>query len=173
MKSQRIDEKGVTGTRLAEIFGVNRKTIRRWDVDGMPRPADLRRDGYDLPARIQWRIAELEAKHAAELEEANSVSDRLFFNNGGSSPALERYRNARAKMAELQLKEKLQNVIRRDLVHDGFGIIFGQLRAASQRLRDRHGAKAGKVLDDCFVQMRREIRAHFGAAPEPDDEGDE
>jgi phage terminase Nu1 subunit (DNA packaging protein) len=168
---QKGDIGGVSTKRLAQVFGVDERQVYRWAKDGLPRPKDLRADGYSIDACVQWRRKRDHDESAAKLEALrDTISDDPLLSGGGKSAALERYRASRADFSELQVQKERGNLINRSLVHDGFGVIFGQLRAASQRLRDRHGVKAGKVLDDCFRQMEREIRARFGAAPETEEE---
>ncbi len=138
----------------------------------MPK-SDLAKGGYDLAACVQWRLQKVNDVAAVKIEQLREViaenPDVEEAGGGRKSKGLEEWRIAKAGIAKLDLKEKERAVINRAMVHEAFGIIFGLLRAASQRLRDRHGAKAGKVLDVCFVQMEREIKAHFGDAPEKEE----
>lgn len=69
---------------------------------------------------------------------------------GGQSPALERYRAARATLAELERDERQGKLISRDELRDGWTLIAGVLRRAGESLTRQHGAGARAIMDEAL-----------------------
>lgn len=86
MNEKTINFDNLTRNHVAQAFDVSARTVSNWLEAGCPRKPNGR---YCLKDVIQWKIDELEA------EVANV-----------DSPALERYRTARAELAELELEER-------------------------------------------------------------------
>ena len=82
----------LSAIQMGHIVGKDRKTIGRWTKNGMPRNKD---GTYDAPACVAWLV---------EREKDSAVGDQAM--SGGDSPALERYRLARAESAELDVRSK-------------------------------------------------------------------
>jgi phage terminase Nu1 subunit (DNA packaging protein) len=94
----------VTAKVLAELYGVGLSAISNWHArDGCPRNAN---GTYDLRAVIAWREAKIEEKFEKIIE-------------AGSSPAMERWREARADREELRLKQDLGELVPRAEVEAG------------------------------------------------------
>jgi phage terminase Nu1 subunit (DNA packaging protein) len=77
--------------QLSQAVGCHRTTIHRWVKVGLPRNKDKT---FDLPKVILWMID----------REKEAVIDEQALSAACDSPALERYRTARAAMAELDLE---------------------------------------------------------------------
>ena len=82
-----IDFNSLTRRHMAEICGKTERTITNWVKDGCPRGSNGK---FSAPEVINWLL----------LRESDMASD------GNDSPALERYREARAKLVEMELKER-------------------------------------------------------------------
>jgi len=87
---------------------------------------------------------------------------------GGSSPALERYREERAKLARLDRLERERQLLPRDEVRESWGRMAAILRSAGDTLQRQFGAEAVEILnealDDCGRELDRPLRS-----PEQDD----
>lgn len=77
----------LTRNDMGEAHGVDVRTISRWVDSEMPRLPNGR---YDLPETIRWRV-DRESMIPIPIE--------------GTSPNLERYRAARAGIAEMELEK--------------------------------------------------------------------
>lgn len=81
---------------------------------------------------------------------------------GGDSPGLERFRMARAKIAELDLQERELFLIPRDKVHDGLGRLATILRGAGESLQRQFGKEAQDIIDEALGDFDRERADTFG-----------
>ena len=112
-----IDFNILTRRQIAEALGKTERTITNWVKDGCPR----QNGKYSLPAVIEWLIAR-------EVDIAGT---------GVDSPALERYREARAKLVELELKERQGLLLDAKEVGDAEFNLARQIRDAFQNLPNR------------------------------------
>ncbi|HJX11107.1 MAG TPA: hypothetical protein VJ733_11495, partial [Candidatus Binatia bacterium] len=80
---------------------------------------------------------------------------------GGSTPALERYREERALLARLDRQERERSLLPRDEVREFLGRIAAILRGAGEALQRQFGATAVCVLYDCLDESEREIERFF------------
>lgn len=123
---------------------------------------------YDLSAIAQWRERDLRRKDKRPVGDESGDPDL----EGEESPGLERYRLAKAALAELDLDRKRRNVIDRNVAHDGLGRIADLLRQAGERLQRQCGADALGILEEALASAEIEIETIFGQ-PEDDCDGDE
>jgi len=85
--------------KVAKIFGVATRTVERWAKDGMPvTPEGL----YDLIEIRAWRTVK------------NNRKDGKKGNRKDDADA--RYREAKASLAEIALREKLGELIAKDII---------------------------------------------------------
>lgn len=85
---------------------------------------------------------------------------------GGSSPALERYRNERAELARLDRLERQGRLLPRDEVRETLGRIASILRDAGDTLLRQFGTSAAEILHEALDDSDREIGAFFGEGEE-------
>lgn len=78
---------------------------------------------------------------------------------GSTSPALERFREERAKLARLDRLEREGKLLARDKVHDGLARIATILRGAGDTLQRQFGPDALELLNDALDDAQREIVA--------------
>jgi len=103
---------------IAQCFGVAPKTISRWFAAGMPRNDDGKT--YSLPACIKWRMDKLKE----DIAPGPDVADE-------SKMWLARYREQRARLAEIERKSKEGEYLPADEVQHA---IITMITAAKSRL---------------------------------------
>lgn len=81
---------------------------------------------------------------------------------GEGSPALERYRLARAKRAELDLEHIRGDLMRRSDVHEGLSEAGAVIRRHAARLVKEFGPEAGRIMADAVEDMLRTNERLFG-----------
>ncbi len=119
---------------------------------------------YDLRKIILWREKDRTKKAPGRDDSGDPYLD------GDDSPNLERYRGAKADLAELDLAKKRKEVIDLNLAHEGLGCIAEIIRQAGETLQARFGIEARDILDAALVRSGEEVRTRFG---EPDGSGDD
>ena len=85
---------------------------------------------------------------------------------GGSSPALERYREERALLARLDRLEREDRLLPRDEVRQALGRIAAILRNAGDTLSREFGTAAAEVLHEALDDAQREIAGSLGETEE-------
>ena len=113
----------------------------------------------DLPVVVR-AFHDFLGKNWRKLYAPDSEEEMLF---GESSPALERYRLARAKREEQKLAEDQRNLISRERVHDGISRIATALRTAGEVLQRRFGMEAHEIIIDALEAAEREGEKYFGS----------
>lgn len=91
---------------------------------------------------------------------------------GGSSPALERYRQERAELARLDRLERQRRLLPRDEVRQALGRIAAILRGAGDALQRKFGADAVEILYEALDDARREVERSMGEEPADQDAPD-
>ena len=92
---------------------------------------------------------------------------------GGSSPALERYREERAALARLDRLDRLERenvLLPRDQVREALGRIAAVLRAAGESLQRQYGGGAAELLHEAIDDAEREMKRTFGEEQTDDDQ---
>lgn len=138
----------------AWITGVSVRTLR--DATDAPRNGD---GSYNIRSLIGWRIAKERAALAINRE------DPLMYDDT-DSPGLERYRTAKAQLAELDVAERQRSVLRRDQVRDALGRFASILRRLGERLGKRFGPEATKLFNRALDDCQRLVDSEFGDAKE-------
>lgn len=143
---------------VADFFEVALQTVKGWRRKDPPMP-DRGEHGWPLREIIAW----LYTVGPRRPEQNTKFTEEDFeLIAGGESPALERYRLARAKLAELDLAEKRKEVIAADDVRQMFAIVGGTIRRAGQQLTRRYGPKAFEMLSQALDQADEQIRNMTG-----------
>lgn len=88
------------------------------------------------------------AANARRLGGTDSDDDLLFSSSG--SPALERYREERAKLARLDRLERESTLVSRDEIRTGLAQIAGILRTAGEALQQNYGNGASEILNEAL-----------------------
>lgn len=111
------------------------------------------RSPINLEEVARW-LHDFLAEHGRRLAR-DPDSDELL--EGPASPALERYRQERATMAELDRREREGALLPREEVHETLGRIAHLLRSAGDMLRRQFGQDAADLLDEVLDDCEREI----------------
>lgn len=117
---------------------------------------------WDLPAFV-LEVFALLAKIApwyGQLEDGNGDAALLA---GPTTAAMERLRNAKADLAEMERDKRRRMLLPRSEVRDGFNELAGFLREAGERIGREHGRAAQKILEDALEQFPRKAASLFRA----------
>lgn len=95
----------------------------------------------DVEAMKVWAAATLKPDRAAPDVDPLMVA-------GGNSPALERYRTARARMAELEVAEREGQLVTVAFVTGMIDGMANLVRNAAHRMRTRFGNDVGDMWDE-------------------------
>jgi hypothetical protein len=156
------EENWVTSQALAAVFGVSYQQIHRClpklPSEAVRRSAEGRKTRVWVhgPAFVDFWVDRALRKHRVPSGD-NGDSD--IEATAGLSPALERYREARADHAELDLQERQRDLLPRQAVHEVFGRIASRLRDAGEQLGREHGSEAHEVLSEALDDAGREIES--------------
>jgi hypothetical protein len=123
---------------------------------------DLPIDGatIDLPAVVR-ALHDFLAVHHRKFKQLDEDDELLA---GGDSPALERYRDERAKLAKLDRLEREQELLPRDKTHAGLIQIASILRTMGEQLQKKFGPEAQEMVDNALENAARTIEELFGEA---------
>lgn len=130
----------------AEVLGLkNPGTVR--EKRDLPRNGNKTYSARDL---ARWMV-----KQAGETTPDPELG-------GESSPALERFREARAALAEYDLQIRQGDLMKRADVHEGLSVAASILRRKVARLRKLFGEDAARILADAVEDMMKAIERLFG-----------
>lgn len=98
--------------------------------------------------------------------------DPLLSVAAGSSPQLERYRKARADLAERDVKERDTDLVRRDVILGALRPAIAGMRGAGDRLVREFGNDAGEIyneaVDDFADALEKTINPPAASPGHPD-----
>lgn len=142
---------------LAEFFRCSIDTIASWRKKGMPGTPGR----YDLSEVLAWWRSAGPGRHGGGSDFGDAAIDELIV-AAGDSPNLERYRLARAQLAELELEQKRRAVLPRDLARSVLGRVASLWRRYGERLGKRHGPEEVLSFNETFAEAQRVIDDEFG-----------
>lgn len=150
-----------------EFLGVSyayfNKEIRpRVPADGQAREGTKKNGPLWYSGKAVYEAAASRKGAVAARAADQDVSGGDPMLSGENTPGLERFRMARAKIAELDLQERELSLIPRDKVHDGFGRLATILRSAGESLERGYGREAKGILDEAVADFDRERADTFG-----------
>lgn len=151
---------------VARFFGVSETTVRKeWKARGMPGESGA----WPLDRIAQWR----HDRDIADKRRAVSLgSDEDPLLSGPVSPALERFREARASIAELDFLKRTGDVIDREQIHEVFSRIAMVLRGAGEKLERDFGGDARGIFDAALDEAERVADGVFAATEDVDQAGE-
>jgi hypothetical protein len=117
----------------------------------------------DLPAVVK-ALHDFLSTHGARLARAGEAEYRLI----ESSPALERYREERAKLARIERLEREGSVIPRGMVHEVNARLASILRRAGEALQRQFGPDAAMILNDALEDFARVVETLDDGQKEPE-----
>jgi len=149
-----VDFVALSPSLTAAACGVSRQTIHAWATRGAPRNGD---GTYHLPRLIDWRLKEL----IAEAEPATGGLDRT---------SAERYRAAKAELAEIKLAQERGELLGRPAVlawalQLAQGLrsgLEGMAMALAGELQGRPAPQIAEVLEGRFADLRRRLTTEAG-----------
>jgi phage terminase Nu1 subunit (DNA packaging protein) len=115
-------------------------------------------------SKVAKAIHDFFAKHYKKFLDPETDLEML---TGGTSPALERFRLARAKREERKLAEERMELVSIHKVHDGLARITTALRNAGDAVQRQFGPEAHEIIVAAIKEAEEEGLRYFG---EPDKE---
>lgn len=153
------DENNKVGSlaAVASHFDVSFKTIEQWVAKGCPR-VELahRRYEYDLKAIEDWK----KARSGIEPEDPLLV--------GPATPALERYRLARAKQVEFQLEREIGKWVSKELIAQELAVFAAGMRQAFDTLHRQFGEEPYAIVSDALDEAEKRLSLAIGDIPSAD-----
>jgi len=130
-------------TVAAKLIGLPRTTLSSSDAPRLPS------GNYDGPALVAWALAR---------ERLNATSDPML--TGGDSPNLERYRAAKAELAEMDAGERRAELVAIDeLIQWWLADVAGPIKKAIEQLPED-----GRAI--MTAALERAIEAVDGKQPD-------
>ena len=143
---------------VAAALGVSIPTVSMWARQGMPGT----RGSYPLPEIVTW----LRTKGPWKSKRPDEVDPML---DSGDGPGIERYRQAKAALAELDLEERKGTVLRIEKARPIFQRWAVVIRSLGERLAKRFGNDAAIQVNDALSECGRIIENDLGAGKPADD----
>ena len=159
----------VTRQTLADVFGVT-----AGGLDKLVKVLDLSSDAVAGQGTKDLRYhgrAVLDAWRAAAVEAAVAKTDGDPMLSGSASPALERYRDEKAKLAKLDRLEREGTLVEIGIVHRMVDDFIVHLRRASERLQTECGDRAYEIYVAALAEAEAAVARHFAAGGEERDRG--
>lgn len=141
----------VTTGMLADIMHVSTHTVGVWERQGCPKE---KRGWYDIKAVVGWRGRLL----GVQGGEDNTVTAKLTADT--------RLKEAKAKMAELELQQKSGELVPLALVEQVVGEKFADIRTSMLSIGDLIMAEMYSQYPELAQQARRVIDGHIRKALE-------
>jgi phage terminase Nu1 subunit (DNA packaging protein) len=142
-----------TQAELARELGISLKTIQSWSLQGMPGQSGR----YVCAEVIDWLRSDGPWKP--------HVRPALDDPDGGDTIdiGLERWRLAKAQIAELELELRKGTVLPREEVRMALGRWAIILKRCGESLAKKFGAAAAERLNDALAECDRVVRHEFGS----------
>tara|TARA_Y100000310_G_scaffold310557_1_gene355935 strand:+ start:1217 stop:1744 length:528 start_codon:yes stop_codon:yes gene_type:complete len=136
---------GNSQSEVAEFFGMSIDTVANWAKRGMPG----KRGTYRLDVIAQW------LRNEGPWKRYETKNDDPLLVDDGESDALERYRLAKAKHAELDLDERRGELVDTGKHRDILSRWAQILRQFGERLGKSHGSDAAMSFNDTLEECDR------------------
>ena len=111
--------------------------------------------------RIERALGPLREQLRAARAAPGVPDDAALWDSGDGSPALERYRAARADLAELDLEERRGDLVDRREFQALLLRTAHILRGLGESLQRQYGPDAQGLLDEAIDDVEREVQRHF------------
>jgi len=146
---------------MAAIFGMTAQGFHK-QLRPLIAPEDVTDAGKRGEVRIRARGA-IDAHVQKAIEKAAAKPDPLL--QGAASPQLEKYRAARASMAELELAEKRGELIRLSELQPAFREYGSALRRAGELLQREFGNRASEILNEVLAEAEAGVARSLEREP--------
>ena len=137
----------VSQKALCEMLDTSRKIVLEWGRAGLPRNAD-RKKTYNLFAVMPW----LRNRWNTTPDDGEMVGDNEH---------TLKYQKHRARMMELQVLEKEEELIPRARCREGILRLAGLLRAMGARLQRAYGPHAQEMLNETLDEFQGVVLTEF------------
>ena len=138
---------------VAQFFGVSVDTVKNWSKQGMP--GSTRNWRLDLIA--QW------LRNDGPWQRWEKDSGDPLLDSGGDSDALERYRLAKAKHAELDFEHRKGELIEREKARDIFSRWAVVIRRMGEKLAKRYGNDAAETVNETLEECAAIVQGGLGS----------
>ncbi len=137
----------VTIQKAAELLATSSQNLRQSHIPDLA-PEHIRSDRRPAEVYFPGLHETIARKRVADaIRSRPTIADDPLLNEG-DSPGLERYRMAKAKLAELDLEARKEQLIDREKARDIFGRWATLIRRAGERLSKRWGNEAAAMLNE-------------------------
>lgn len=157
-----------TQAEVAAFFGVSLHTVNSWRKMPVPIPgkggSNNRPGEYDLKACFDWYILHGPGRRKGK------VSDEYdpLMDVDENTPALERWRLARAQGAELDLAERRGKIVSVDLFQEVMQAAFAPLRRFAEQQIIEHGNGTADAWSEAVDLFEKELIGVIGRARDRD-----
>ena len=149
-----------TQTEVAAFFGVSTHTIDAWRrTSPVALPGERRQ--YDLKACFEWWLIHGPGRRGKGRPPKGGVGDEFdpLMDVQDDTPALERWRLARAQSAELDLAERQTQIISVELFQRMTGAAFIPLRRFAEEQIKEHGNGTADAWTEAVEEFTKEIES--------------
>lgn len=156
-KKSVIRERTSNVSDLANFAGVSRNTIYQWQrLPGFPKAGD--------GSVCKWELCEWVIRRSMTSDPTGEHNE---MEPGASSPALERFRAARADMEEIKLQKERKELVSRENMHLFVIRVASLFRGWLDRLQRQHGEDVYQTGVDLLGDIEAETAREFGPDGEP------
>lgn len=150
-KQSKVSKTWIAATiqEAATAVAVSDRTIRSWLAKGAPgRPKR-----YVIPELIEWA--------RENIWKARSVSADPMLTEG-DSPALERYREAKASQEEIKLHLMRKDAVPLEEARVLFDLIADEYRRLGEKMEKLFGHQAPAMIEECLDNVTRHVQQRWG-----------
>jgi hypothetical protein len=158
-----------TRQEMAEIFAVTKSTFDL-SYKRYAEPNEIRKSGTRTlykarPILERWA-------DATRTQPIDLGDDAALFSGGGSSPALERCREEKARLLKLEYESKSKSVVKREDIREGLDEIARRLRQMAEVFQREFGPSAIDLYDETLTDIEAAITRMFVNGESDDTDGD-
>lgn len=169
---------------VAKFADVAAQSVRYWLLKGMPRSQGENGSSATYNAAEVFRWYRTDGPGAPRRGSGSNNSQQLIslgvdegdLLSGPDTPALERFRLARARLSELEYERQKSTVVPIEEMVAEISGLAGHLRKLGEQLGQHFGPDAQRMLNDALAEYRDMARKKFGNLAGPvavsgDDDG--
>ena len=156
---------------VAKFFGVSLHTINSWRKQAIPLPgkggSNNRPGQYDLKACFDWYIINGPGRRKGRISDDYDP----LMDVDADTPALERWRLARAKSSELDLAERRGEIVSVELFQQVMQSAFVPLRRFAEQQIKEHGNGTADAWAEAVELFAKEVEGVVGKSGDESGEG--
>lgn len=163
----RTDDGWFSRGDMQRVFGLSPSGFDK-SIRPFARDDAIRREGRNVFFHAPTLLARWgEWKYGQDIGDEDAA---LLAAAGSDSPALERLREAKAKLAELDYLERTQQLVHIEHIRAGLGAIASRLRDMAEQAQRIIGPVAFDLIDEALTDCEKAIDVMYGsAAPHEED----